>query len=64
MAVLEFFAANSTKSPAEFTKAVLSNADFWGQDLSAVEGLEAAITEYITAIRENGMRKTMEKYFA
>ncbi|MBO4678748.1 MAG: tagaturonate reductase, partial [Lachnospiraceae bacterium] len=64
MAVLEFFAANSTKSPAEFTKAVLSNVDFWGQDLSAVEGLEAAITEYITAIRENGMRKTMEKYFA
>ena len=64
MAVLEFFAANSGKAPAEFAKAVLSNKDFWGQDLSEIEGLTDCITEYITGIRENGMRKTMEKYFS
>ncbi len=64
MAVLEFFAANSSKEPAEFAKAVLSNVDFWGQDLTAIDGLEAAITEYVASIREIGMRATMEKYFS
>lgn len=63
-AVLEFFAANSGKEPAEYTKAVLSNEDFWGQDLSAIEGLTDAITEYITVIRADGMRKAMEKFFS
>ncbi len=62
--VLEFFAANSSKSPAEFTHAVLSNTDFWGTDLSKLEGVEAAVTEYIAQIRENGMRAAMEKIFA
>lgn len=64
MTVLEFFAANSEKTPAEFAKAVLSNTDFWGQDLSQIDGLTDCITEYISSIRENGMRKTMEKYFS
>ena len=64
MSVLEFFAANSEKAPAEFSKAVLSNTDFWGQDLSQIDGLTDCITEYISSIRENGMRKTMEKYFS
>lgn len=63
-AVLEFFAANSGKEPADYTKAVLSNEDFWGQDLSAIEGLTDAITEYITVIRADGMRKAMEKFFS
>ena len=64
MAVLEFFSANSSKEPAAFAHAVLSNESFWGQDLSAIDGLEKAITEYIACIREVGMRKAMEKYFA
>lgn len=64
MSVLEFFASNSSKDPSEFTKAVLSNEDFWGQDLSKIDGLSECICEYITSIREIGMRKTMEKYFA
>jgi len=62
-AVLEFFAANSSKEPAEFVHAVLSNTDFWGQDLSALEGVEEAIVSYLTDIRAMGMRKTMEKVF-
>lgn len=63
-AVLKFFAENSSKEAQEFTEAVLSNTAFWGQDLSKVEGLKDLVTEYITSIREIGMRKTMEKYFA
>lgn len=62
-AVLEFFAANSSKEPAEFVHAVLSNTDFWGQDLSKLSGVEDAITSYLTDIRAVGMRKTMEKIF-
>lgn len=63
-AVLEFFAANSSKEPKEFVHAVLSNKDFWDQDLSALAGVEDAIVSYITDIRAMGMRKTMEKVFA
>lgn len=62
-AVLEFFAANSSKEPAEYVHAVLSNEDFWGQDLSALAGVEELIVSYLTDIRAIGMRKTMEKVF-
>lgn len=62
-AVLEFFAANSSKEPAEYAHAVLANVDFWGQDLSALSGVEAAVASYLTDIRAIGMRKTMEKIF-
>lgn len=62
-AVLEFFAANSSKEPAEYVHAVLGNADFWGQDLSALEGVEGEITSYLADIRETGMRGALEKAF-
>jgi len=64
MAVLEFFKDNSGKDAKEFVHAVLSNADFWGQDLSAYEGVEDIIVSYVSDIRSNGMRNTMEKVFA
>lgn len=63
-AVLEFFAANSGKETKEFVHAVLANTDFWGQDLSALAGVEETIVSYLADIREMGMRKTMEKVFA
>ena len=63
-AVLEFFAANSSKETKEFAHAVLSNTDFWGQDLSAFAGVEDAVAEYLAAIRAEGMKSAMEKYFA
>ena len=41
----------------EFTHAYLSNTKFFGgEDLSKVLNLEEVITEYITDIRERGMR--------
>lgn len=61
--VLEFFAANSTKPVEAYAHAVLSNTAFWGQDLSALPGVEDAVTSYLQEIRENGMRKTMESLF-
>lgn len=59
--VLDFFKDNSSKSPKEFAQAFLSNEKFFGQDLTKVEGLVDAITNYITDIRENGMRAVVEE---
>jgi len=64
MAVLEFFKNNSGKPSAEFVHAVLTNEEFWGQDLSKLEGVENLIVSYVESIRTNGMRSTMEKVFA
>lgn len=61
--VLGFFAANSSKEPAEFAHAVLGNTDFWGQDLSALTGVEDAVASYLADIRALGMRGAMEKIF-
>ena len=49
--VLEFFAANSGKDVAEFAKAALANEAFWGEDLTAYEGMEAAVTEWLALIK-------------
>ena len=49
--VLEFFATNSGKAAGEFVKAVLSNVVFWGEDLTAYEGMEATVTEWLTLIK-------------
>ena len=61
--VLKFFAENSTKDTKEFVHAYLSNENFHGQDLTKVNGLEAKVTEYLDAIRKNGMEKALEEYF-
>ncbi|MBE5876936.1 MAG: tagaturonate reductase [Lachnospiraceae bacterium] len=63
MAVLEFFAANSSKETAEFVDAYLSNENFHGQDLTKVAGLRDAVVGYLADIRELGMRKAIEKSF-
>lgn len=60
--VLEFFAANSGKAPYEYAEATLSNSDFWGRNLTEIPGALDVVTEYVSAVRSNGMRKTMEKY--
>lgn len=62
-AVLRFFAENSTGDTAEFVNAFLSNEEFFGQDLTKVEGLTAQVSAYLAEIRELGMRKAMEKNF-
>ena len=62
-AVLEFFAANSTKPSKEFAHGFLSNSDFFGQDLTQIEGLEDTVAAYLDEIAEKGMRKTMEDNF-
>ncbi len=64
MAVLEFFKNESSKDAKEFAHAVLSNKAFWDIDLSSLPGVEDKVTEYLSEIRKNGMKATLEKYFA
>ena len=51
--VLEFFAANSGKEAGEFVKAALSNEAFWGEDLTAYEGMEKAVAEWFVLIKQD-----------
>lgn len=62
-AVLDFFAEHSGKEAAEFTHAVLSNTDFWGEDLSVRPNVEETVAAYLSDIRELGMRAALEKNF-
>lgn len=59
-AVLDFFAANSTKPTAEFVQAYLSNEDFHGEDMTKYAGLADAVASYLDDIKANGMRKALE----
>ena len=59
MAVLEFFAANSGKDAQEYAKAVLTNQDFWGQDLTEIPGALDAVAGYLAQIRKDGMREAV-----
>lgn len=63
MAVLEFFAANSEKPSREFAQNFLSKVEFFGQDLTEIEGLTDAVAGYLDEIAAKGMRKTLEDNF-
>ena len=63
MAVLEFFAANSEKPSKEFAQNFLGNEDFFGQDLTQIDGLVDTVAGYLDEIAQKGMRKTLEDNF-
>ena len=54
--VLTFFLENSGKSAKEFAQSYLSRRDFFGEDMTAYEGLADAVAADIEEIRRNGMR--------
>ncbi len=62
-AVLRFFAENTGKETGKFVADFLSNEEFFGQDLTKVEGLADAVCAYLDEINDKGMRKTMEAHF-
>ncbi len=62
--VLEFFRDNSKKSSEELVNAFLENESFLGTDLTKVYNTRELVTGYLEEIRNSGMRKAMEKYFA
>ena len=52
--VLEFYAAHKDTSLKDLVHAVLVNKEMWGQDLTGIDGLEAAVIRDLTMIRSDG----------
>jgi tagaturonate reductase len=52
--VLEFYAAHKDDDSKTLSKAVLSNESFWGEDLSAYEGLTDKVAELLDRIKAEG----------
>ena len=49
--VLKFFAENSSKACNEFVTAALGNQSFWGEDLTAYNGMEETVAEWLALIK-------------
>ncbi len=54
--VLEFYYAHRDNAAAALVKAVLTNTQMWGRDLSEIAGLEAAVTAGVEKIRAEGAK--------
>lgn len=59
--VLEFFDAHKDDSAADIAKAVLSNTDFWGEDLTQIAGLLDDVTKDLITAREKGTYEVMKE---
>ena len=66
MPVLEFFAKlnGETDDAKVIAKKVLSNVDFWKEDLSKVAGLENAVASHLADIKSKGMKKALANIVA
>ncbi len=62
--VLKFFAETSGQTAAEQARAFLSCADFFGQDLTQIPGLEAYVAAALSDILEKGMNAVVRERFA
>jgi tagaturonate reductase len=58
--VLEFYLAHKDDSVEDLVHAVCTNKAFWGEDLTQLEGFEAAVCNYLTQIREEGTYAVMK----
>ena len=52
--VLEFYWAHRHDGPEALVHAVMTNTDMWGQDLTEIEGFEAAVADILKTIRKEG----------
>lgn len=57
--VLEFYEEHKNDTAAELAHAVCTNESFWGEDLSKLEGFEAAVAGYLEDIRTKGAYEVM-----
>ena len=58
--ILEFYNAHKDDDAETLAKAVLSNADFWGEDLTEIPGLYDAVAADLKAIDEKGTYEVMK----
>lgn len=59
-AVLDFYLAHKDDSVKDLVHAVCTNTDFWGEDLTKLDGFESAVCDYLTQIREDGTYAVMK----
>jgi tagaturonate reductase len=59
--VLEFYYEHRDDDPETLVHAVLSSEKMWGQDLTAVDGLEKAVAEGLRTIRRDGAKELFRK---
>ncbi len=52
--VLDFYFEHKSDTPEALVKAVLTNEKMWGEDLTAIAGLEAKVVEDLKLIRTKG----------
>lgn len=64
IAVLDFFFSHKDDDAAAYVKAIASNIDFWGEDLTAIDGFCETVTRYVKAIEEKGTYEVMKKLLA
>ncbi|WP_157208942.1 tagaturonate reductase [Mariniflexile maritimum] len=61
--VLAFFEKQwKTKDVPSLVKATLSNTDFWGTDLTKINGLEKEVAKHLETIVNNGMQTALKTF--
>ncbi|ARV16514.1 tagaturonate reductase [Polaribacter sp. SA4-12] len=61
--VLDFFkSAWSSNNFVEVAEKTLSNSDFWGTDLTEIDGLQEEVTAHLGAIVNDGMKATLDAF--
>jgi tagaturonate reductase len=61
--ILDFFKnVWSTNNFVEVVEAVLSNTNFWGIDLTEIDGLQEQVTSHLENILNQGMKKALEDF--
>lgn len=60
--ILEFFCETwNEEDLSKVANKVLSNVDFWGQDLTKINGLEDKVIADLESIMKNGIKETIKK---
>ena len=54
--VLDFYFAHKDDDVKALVHAVMTNTEFWGQDLTEIAGFEEATVQNLTLIREQGAK--------
>jgi len=61
--VLDFFAtAWSSNNFVQVAEDVLSKTDFWGTDLTEIDGLQEEVTSHLETILNDGMKTALEQF--
>jgi len=63
-AVMEFFAENASASAADLIEKLVAREDFWGMNLSEINGFTAAVISGLDDIRTMGAKAAIEKLLA